>query len=73
MMLDAARYMPVLRKSRVVDSLFEVKTLLMRNEVDDGRPILIERSGGPQVVYSVLGGKLDNVYDVIEKLGADGI
>ena len=73
MMLDAARYMPALRKSRVVDSLFEVKTLLMRNEVDDGRPILIERSGGPQVVYSVLGGKLDNVYDVIEKLQADGI
>jgi len=50
-----------------------VKTLLVRNEVDDGRPILIERSSGPQVVYSVLGGKLDNVYDVIEKLEADGI
>ena len=73
MMLDAARYMPGLRKSRVVDSIFEVKTLLMRNEVDDGRPILIERSAGPQAVYSVLGGKLDNVYDVIEKLEADGI
>jgi glycine/D-amino acid oxidase-like deaminating enzyme len=73
MMLDAARYMPGLRKCRVVDSLFEVKTLLMRNEVDDGRPILIERSSGPRVVYSVLGGKLDNVYDVIEKLQADGI
>jgi hypothetical protein len=73
MVLDAARYMPELRTCRVVDSLFEVKTLLVRNEVDDGRPILMERSTGPQVVYSVLGGKLDNVYDVMEKLQADGI
>lgn len=73
MKLDAARYMPELRRCAIVDSLFEVKTLLVRNEVDDGRPILIERSEPPQVVYSVLGGKLDNVYDVMEKLQADGI
>lgn len=73
MKLDAARYMPELRKCAIVDSLFEVKTLLVRNEVDDGRPILIERSNPPQVVYSILGGKLDNIYDVMEKLRADGI
>jgi glycine/D-amino acid oxidase-like deaminating enzyme len=73
MKLDAARFMPELRKCAIVDSIFEVKTVLVRNEVDDGRPILIERSSSPQVVYSILGGKLDNIYDVMEKLQADGI
>lgn len=73
MKLDAARFMPELRKCAIVDSLFEVKTVLVRNEVDDGRPILIERSAAPLIVYSILGGKLDNVYDVMEKLQADGI
>jgi glycine/D-amino acid oxidase-like deaminating enzyme len=70
---DAARYMPALARARVVDTLFEVKTILVRNELDDGRPILMERSKGPQIVYSVLGGKIDNIYDVLYRLEADGL
>jgi glycine/D-amino acid oxidase-like deaminating enzyme len=73
MLRDAARYLPVLRKARIRDSLFEVKTLLMRNEVNDGRPILVERSGTAPNVYSIMGGKIDNIYDVYAKLGADGL
>lgn len=73
MQLDAARFMPCLARARIVDSLFEVKTLLMRNEVDDGRPILMERSTGPQTIYSILGGKIDNIYDVLERLKVDGL
>jgi glycine/D-amino acid oxidase-like deaminating enzyme len=72
MLLDAARYMPCLAKARIVDSLFEVKTLLQRNEVDDGRPILMERSA-PPTIYSILGGKIDNIYDVLERLRTDGL
>jgi glycine/D-amino acid oxidase-like deaminating enzyme len=73
MLRDAARYLPVLRSAKIRDSLFAVKTLLVRNELDDGRPILVERSPTRPKVYSIMGGKLDNIYDVFIKLHADGI
>jgi len=72
MLKDAQRYLPALARARIVDSLFEVKTLLVRNEIDDGRPILMERSASANV-YSIMGGKLDNIYDVIHRLKADGL
>ncbi len=39
----AARYLPAVREATYVESLFEVKTVLVKNEGDDGRPILFER------------------------------
>jgi glycine/D-amino acid oxidase-like deaminating enzyme len=68
MLADAARFVPVLRRSRHRKSLFEVKTVLLRHEVDDGRPILLRRDFAHPGVLSVLGGKLDNVYDVLAEL-----
>jgi hypothetical protein len=73
MLRDAQRYLPALSRARIVDSLFEVKTLLVRNEIDDGRPILMERSESANTVYSIMGGKIDNIYDVIHRLKADGL
>jgi hypothetical protein len=73
MLEDAARYLPAMGRARVVDSLFEVKTLLMRNEIDDGRPILMERSESSNTVFSIMGGKIDNIYDVIHQLQAEGL
>ena len=73
MLKDAQRYLPALGRSRIVDSLFEVKALLVRNEIDDGRPILMERSESANTVYSIMGGKVDNIYDVIQRLKADGL
>lgn len=73
MLKDAQRYLPALAGARIVDSLFEVKTLLVRNEIDDGRPILMERSESANTVYSIMGGKIDNIYDVIHRLRADGL
>jgi hypothetical protein len=69
MIRDAARYMPCLAAAAPVDSLFEVKTVLLANEVDDGRPILFEQHARHPRCFSVLGGKIDNVYDVCETLG----
>ena len=43
MLRDAARYLPAIAGARVAGSLFEVKTVLVKNETDDGRPILFER------------------------------
>jgi hypothetical protein len=54
-----------------VDSLFEVKTVLVKNEGDDGRPILFEKHFKLPGCYSILGGKIDNIYDVFEKLDVE--
>jgi glycine/D-amino acid oxidase-like deaminating enzyme len=68
MMRDVGRYVPAILHARHADSLFEIKTVLVKNEADDGRPILFERYATLPGCYSVLGGKIDNIYDVFEKL-----
>jgi hypothetical protein len=71
MVRDTARYLPAVQDATYVDSLFEVKTVLVKNEGDDGRPILFEKTPKLPGCYCVLGGKLDNIYDVLEKLDAE--
>jgi len=70
MIRDASRYLPCLTKSRVVRSLFDVKAVLSKNEDDDGRPILFEQSPESSRIFSILGSKFDNIYDVQEVLRA---
>ena len=71
MIRDAARYLPAVARARPRQSLFEVKTVLTRNESDDGRPILLHRHPPHGRVFSVLGGKIDNIYDILERLDAE--
>jgi glycine/D-amino acid oxidase-like deaminating enzyme len=68
MVRDAKRYVPALVDLRHVESLFEVKTVLVKNERDDGRPILLERHPRLARMYSIMGGKIDNIYEVLETL-----
>ena len=68
MMLDAKRYVPSLSEVEYKESLFDVKTLLQKNEKDHGRPILFHQHSSSPGVYSVLGGKIDNIYDLFETL-----
>jgi glycine/D-amino acid oxidase-like deaminating enzyme len=68
MLRDAARYLPALQDARYVDSLYEVKTVLVRNEGDDGRPILVEKHAELPGAYSILGGKIDNIHDALAHL-----
>ena len=68
MVRDITRYIPSAKKIEYVDSLFEIKTILEKNETDDGRPILFEKHANLPGCYSILGGKIDNIYDVLEKL-----
>jgi glycine/D-amino acid oxidase-like deaminating enzyme len=70
MVRDAERYLPAMRSSRYVDSLWEVKTLMPRSEQDDSRPILLRRSEEHPGCLTVLGAKIDSVYDVEEALTA---
>lgn len=73
MIRDVGRYMPAVLRANYIESLFEVKTVLMKNEGDDGRPILFERHEALPGCFSILGGKIDNIYDVLEKLDAEPI
>lgn len=68
MVRDVGRYLPAVLAAKYVESLFEVKTILVKNEGDDGRPILFEKHPELPGCYSVLGGKIDNIYDVFGKL-----
>lgn len=71
MVRDVGRYLPAVLGAEYADSLFEVKTILVKNEGDDGRPILFEKHPELPGCYSVLGGKIDNIYDALEKIDAE--
>jgi glycine/D-amino acid oxidase-like deaminating enzyme len=73
MLRDAARYMPLLASAQHVDSLFEYKTILLQNEQDDGRPILFRNDYGWRNHALIMGGKIDNIYDIFQKLSASTI
>jgi glycine/D-amino acid oxidase-like deaminating enzyme len=64
MIRDASRYMPCLSHAMVRDSMFEIKAVLLRSEDDDGRPILVERDGEVGRITSILGAKIDNIYEL---------
>lgn len=62
---DAARYLPILAQTKYQTSLWEIKTVLPRSESDDSRPILFRTNVGLKGLHCVMGGKIDNVYDVL--------
>lgn len=66
---DAARFIPLMRKARFVKSHWQAKVVPQKNELDDGRPILLrEHVGklgeGAVSLTSVLGSKLDSIYEL---------
>lgn len=67
---DASRYLPCLSRATVIRSIFEIKAVLVRSDKNDARPILIERSDGSGRVLSILGSKIDNVYELRDFLRA---
>lgn len=71
MVRDVGRYIPAVLDAQYMDSLFEVKTILTKSEGDDGRPILFEKHSDLPGCYSILGGKIDNIYDALEKLDTE--
>lgn len=72
MQRDAQFYLPCLAGATYRRSIYEVKTVLIKNEGDDGRPILYHRSPENSRVISVLGGKIDNIYDLFEAVKGSG-
>ena len=66
MILDGQRYLPCLGAADWQRSLYDVKTVLLKNEIDDGRPILYQRRPEASRVISIMGGKIDNIYDLFD-------
>ena len=67
MIRDASRYVPGLRDTKYLDSIWEIKTVLPISEVDDSRPILFKKDYFFKNYFCVMGGKIDNVFDAIEE------
>ena len=68
---DATRFLPCLSNARYEYSLWESKTVLMSSEASDSRPILYRSSKTLPGFASIMGGKLDNVYDVLDVLSEE--
>jgi len=68
MAADVSRYVPALANIKYAKSIWEVKTVLMKSEKDDSRPILFRSDFGLPGYVCIMGGKLDNIYDVFEGL-----
>ena len=73
MIRDAARYVPMLASVRAEKSFFEIKTVLKKSEQSDSRPIYFEKSELNPGYFAILGGKIDNIYDVLERLDGEAL
>ena len=56
---------PHSRRRAILRSIFDIKAVLSDAEDGDGRPILFERHQACPRIVSILGAKLDNIYDVL--------
>lgn len=65
MIRDAQRFVPCIQNVKVVEPLIDVKTLMTKTAVDDARPILFHRDAAMPGLVSIMGGKIDNIFDVL--------
>lgn len=68
MIKDTARYLPSIIDSEYLGSIWEVKTVLPSSEADDGRPILFRKDHGVKNLTCIMGGKIDNIYDMQDEI-----
>ncbi len=68
MLRDATRYVPCIEEAVYRQSLWSPKAVLPQSEVDDSRPILFRPNSHHPRIISVLGGKIDNILDIRERV-----
>ena len=68
MKLDALRYVPAIAELEHQDSIFVDKAILTSSELDDARPVLIHEAGKQGRYLSILGSKIDTVYDAVDAI-----
>ena len=66
MLNDAKRYIPILKSAKYLHSKYTIKAVPVRNETNDGRPIVLKEHINDRdlLVVSILGSKIDNIYDL---------
>jgi glycine/D-amino acid oxidase-like deaminating enzyme len=64
MLNDAIRFLPILEDALYIKSIWELKTTLALSEENDSRPILFKQDENIKGYFLVLGGKIDNIYDL---------
>ena len=68
MLRDARRYLPALADAAPAGTMFEIKSFPTDTDFDDARPILVHRDTRQPRLISILGGKVDNIFDAFEYL-----
>jgi glycine/D-amino acid oxidase-like deaminating enzyme len=68
MITDARRYVPALGEAKYEGSITAVKVFPLADARTDGRPILVHRVPEAPGIHVIVGGKIDNVYDMIDEL-----
>ena len=70
MIADVRRYVPALGATEYVDSVREVKAVLADQDRTDSRPILVRAEPSLPGYVCIMGGKIDNVNDVLHEVTA---
>lgn len=68
MLSDIQRFVPILSKSIYQDSIWETKTILPQSDLNDSRPILFKADHNIKNYYCIMGGKIDNIFDILSEL-----
>lgn len=68
MVADVRRYIPELAGMERIDSLYEIKAVLADQDQTDSRPILVRTEPELPGYVCIMGGKIDNVNDVLHEL-----
>lgn len=68
MLTDVRRYVPAFADMTQHGSVREVKTVLADDDRSDSRPVLVRAGFGVDGYIAVMGGKIDNINDVLHEL-----
>ena len=66
----AEKYVPCMREAQFEASLFDVKALLKDTEGTSARPVMVRRGSTAPNIVSIVGSKMDNVFDCLDLVDA---
>ena len=63
---DIVKFIPGLKNMKHIGSIVQKKTIFPQNSADDGRPIMYKKNHGIENFDVIVGGKIDNIYDIFD-------
>lgn len=64
---DSSRFVPLIGECEYLSSIWETKTVLVQSESNDSRPILFKPHFNLKNYFCLMGGKIDNIFDIISE------